>query len=66
MNAPGAKGYDNNMYGDSTAEGEGYLDYIPDDKDMDAHDPLAARKNMKLAGITGQKALIEEMKMGGP
>jgi hypothetical protein len=39
------------------------LDYIPDDND---DQELFARKNKRLAGITGQKDLIEEMKLSGP
>lgn len=27
---------------------------------------MAMRRNQKLAGLTGQKDLIEEMKLGGP
>jgi len=41
------------------------LDYIPDDNDNDDEE-LFARKNKRLAGITGQKDLIEEMKLSGP
>ena len=41
------------------------MDYIPDDNDNDDQE-LFARKNKRLAGITGQKDLIEEMKLSGP
>jgi hypothetical protein len=41
------------------------LDYIPDDNDNEDQE-LFARKNKRLAGITGQKDLIEEMKLSGP
>ena len=40
------------------------MDHIPDDSDD--VDPFVQKRNQRLAGITGQKALIEEMKLGGP
>ena len=48
------------------ADGNEYLSHIPDETDRDAIDPFAMRKNQKLAGITGSKNLIEEMKHSGP
>ncbi len=42
------------------------MDYIPDESAEDNGNEIFARKNQKLAGITGQKQLIEEMKMSGP
>ena len=65
MNAKsGESGYDASIYGNKDDKNE-FLDYIPDDKDEAALNPLN-RKNQRLAGITGQKDLIEEMKLSGP
>lgn len=67
MNAKtGVSGYDQNIYGRADEKGE-FLDYIPDEAAGDkAPDVFGARKNQRLAGITGQKDLIEEMKLSGP
>lgn len=67
MNAKsGQSGFDAGIYGKSDDK-EQFLDYIPDEAAGDgAPDEFAARKNQRLAGITGQKELIEEMKKSGP
>ncbi|TNV73024.1 hypothetical protein FGO68_gene3837 [Halteria grandinella] len=64
MNAKsGAAGYDAALY--SADDKSAFLDYIPDEATEQA-DLSLPRKNQRLAGITGQSALIEEMKMSGP
>ena len=63
MNAKaGGNGFDNQLY--NQEDKSQFLDYIPDDQEGD--DDLLSRKNKRLAGITGQKELIEEMKLSGP
>ena len=63
MNAKsGESGFDAQIYGNKDDKAQ-FLDYIPDESD-DANS--MNRKNQRLAGITGQKDLIEEMKLSGP
>lgn len=59
----GGNGFDNQLY--AQEDKTQFLDYIPDDNDNDDQE-LFARKNKRLSGITGQKDLIEEMKLSGP
>ena len=48
----GANGFDQSLYGSD--DKSKFLDYIPDEAAGDlAHDEFAARKNQRLAGITG-------------
>ena len=66
MNAKsGESGFDAQIYGNKDDKSQ-FLDYIPDESD-DAQDKKSMnRKNQRLASITGQKNLIEEMKLSGP
>jgi len=64
MNAKsGESGFDAGIYG-KVEDKDQFLDHIPDESE--SVDPFAAAKNRRLAGITGQKELIEEMKKSGP
>ena len=65
MNAKsGESGFDASIYGNKDDKND-FLDYIPDENE-DSSGIIQNRKNQRLAGITGQKDLIEEMKLSGP